>query len=295
MVIDYADNFTAIRYHVWWPSNSDPYYRYNISEVTTRTNYYGPQYTPYLYVDGYIDAGYGYGAWEGFIDNESFNVSPIAMEMWGVYDADNDSGVINVRIITEEDPGLSSLRLRLALTESNINWRGPNGTVWHHQTFRDMIPSCYGQPVTLVVGDTLEYSFAFHTPSPIVAENCHLVAFVQSEQNRQILQGARIAIPDLTPTGIDDAIEAPRHFALKQNYPNPFNAATTIEFETPGGPVKIEVFDITGTKVATLVDGNLQAGMHSVTWNAPQASSGTYFYRLRDASGSSVKKMTLLK
>jgi len=134
LVIDYADNFTAIRYHVWWPSNSDPYYRYNISEVTTRTNYYGPQYTPYLYVDGYIDAGYGYGAWEGFIDNESFNVSPIAMEMWGVYDADNDSGVINVRIITEEDPGLSSLRLRLALTESNINWRGPNGTVWHHQT-----------------------------------------------------------------------------------------------------------------------------------------------------------------
>jgi hypothetical protein len=295
LTVEYADVFTAIRYHFYYPDASDPYYRFNIGENSTRYNYYQSNYVPHLLIDGYIDGEANRGAWEGMIDNESFNVSPIAMEMWGTYDADIDSGVINVRIITEEDPGLTSLRLRLALTESNINWRGPNGTVWHHQTFRDMIPSCYGQPVTLVVGDTLEYSLTFHTPSPLVGDNCHLVAFVQSEQNREIIQGAWIAIPDLTPTGIDDPIHAPRQFALKQNYPNPFNAATTIEFETPGGPVRLEVFDITGTRIAMLVDENLQAGRHSVTWNAPLASSGTYFYRLRDASGSSVKKMTLLK
>ena len=295
MTVEYCSCFVAIRYHIWWPSSSDPYYLFNVSENTTRNNYYGNNYAPHFFIDGNIDGEANRGAWEAMIDNESANFSPLTMDMWGEYNADTDSGRIYVRIIVEDNPGLSTIRLRVALTESRINWHAPNGANWHEQTFRDMIPSTYGQAITLVVGDTIEHSFPFATRTPMVANNCHLVAFVQSDQNKHILQSAYIALPDLTPTAIGDENDVPGAFSLLQNYPNPFNASTTIEFETAGGLARLDVFDVTGAKVATLVDGELEAGLHSVTWHAGESSSGTYFYRLKDSSGSETRKMTLLK
>lgn len=297
--IDYAEVFALIRYHVWWPSQGDPYYQFNISEATTRNNYYQNNYAPHFFIDGNVDGGSNYGAWEAQIDNESFNFSTLQMELWGTFDSDSRDGTISVRIIAEDDPALSNLRLRLALTESDIRWNAPNGINVHNQTFRDMIPSTYGQAISLAMGDTLEFTFPFATRTPMADANCEIVAFVQSEQNRHILQSAKIALPDLSPTGIDDG-NIPGSFSLSQNYPNPFNAETRIDFQTGGGNVLLEVFDITGAKVAKLVDGDFAPGAYSVHWEgrSPEGaslSSGTYFYRLKDASGSETRGMTLLK
>jgi hypothetical protein len=98
------------------------------------------------------------------------------------------------------------------------------------------------------------------------------------------------------PTGIDDDENMPVTFSLAQNYPNPFNAATNISFEL-GADMRLElsVYDITGGKVATLVDGIMEAGRHSVDWNADDFASGVYFYRLNTESERSTRKMTLLK
>lgn len=90
--------------------------------------------------------------------------------------------------------------------------------------------------------------------------------------------------------------ELPDAFSLSQNYPNPFNPSTTIEFSLPQREkVKLEVFNILGQRVAMLVDREMNAGKHSVAFNAGDLSSGVYFYRLETGSSKLTKKMSLLK
>jgi hypothetical protein len=95
--------------------------------------------------------------------------------------------------------------------------------------------------------------------------------------------------------------EIPTEFALQQNYPNPFNPTTTIRFSLPTNQqVKLEVFDIIGRLVKTIVNKDVPAGQFEVSWdgkdnNGMQVTSGMYLYRLQAGSYSSLKKMVLLK
>jgi len=87
----------------------------------------------------------------------------------------------------------------------------------------------------------------------------------------------------------------PEGFALG-NYPNPFNPATTISFTLPSASyTRLEVYNILGQSVVTLVDGYLHAGSHSVVWDAHDAASGIYLYRLSTDYVSTTKQMILMK
>ena len=100
----------------------------------------------------------------------------------------------------------------------------------------------------------------------------------------------------LTMTGVDENQTVPMSFALSQNYPNPFNAKTNIEFELlENSRVELSVYDITGARVATLVNGEMEAGVHSVNWDAEKVASGVYYYSLKANDEESARKMTLLK
>lgn len=93
-------------------------------------------------------------------------------------------------------------------------------------------------------------------------------------------------------------VAAPTKFALDQNYPNPFNPSTSISFTLPAsGNVTLQVYNVLGQVVATLLDGSLEAGMHSVTWTPVGLASGTYVYRLqaKDAGFTQTKMMMLTK
>ena len=88
----------------------------------------------------------------------------------------------------------------------------------------------------------------------------------------------------------------PKEFALSQNYPNPFNPTTTIEFALPqDSKIKLTVFDILGREVVTLVDENMEAGYHNVTFDAARYASGVYFYRLKAGDHIFQEKMMLIK
>ncbi len=90
--------------------------------------------------------------------------------------------------------------------------------------------------------------------------------------------------------------ELPDSYALYQNYPNPFNPVTAISFSTPAAShVKLEVFNITGQKVVTLVDRQMEAGRHTIQWDGSHVASGVYLYRLEAGNFVDTKKMTLLK
>lgn len=110
----------------------------------------------------------------------------------------------------------------------------------------------------------------------------------------------RIEIPiELTISGIVSTEEEegiPSEISLDQNYPNPFNPSTKISYSIPtSGEILLEVFNIQGQKVATLYDGNQQAGKHEALFDARSLSSGVYIYRLQTGSSSLVKQMVLIK
>lgn len=88
----------------------------------------------------------------------------------------------------------------------------------------------------------------------------------------------------------------PKSFSLYQNYPNPFNPSTNIKFDLPvDGKVKLNIYDITGKVVATLVNDKLSAGSYSYDFNAGKLSSGIYFYKLESSEFTAIKKMILVK
>ena len=100
------------------------------------------------------------------------------------------------------------------------------------------------------------------------------------------------------PAGLGISDEAPiaSRYELGQNYPNPFNPTTHIRFNIPEtANAKLTVFNVMGEEVATLVNGVMQAGGHTVSWNAASMPTGVYFYQLESGNFSQTKKLLLVK
>ncbi len=88
----------------------------------------------------------------------------------------------------------------------------------------------------------------------------------------------------------------PTGYALSQNYPNPFNPVTKIRYEVPvAGEVRIDIYNLLGQRVTTLVNGHVTAGRHEVHFDGRNLASGVYFYRLAAPNQVITRKMLLLK
>ncbi|MEG8946841.1 T9SS type A sorting domain-containing protein [Rosettibacter firmus] len=88
----------------------------------------------------------------------------------------------------------------------------------------------------------------------------------------------------------------PLEYSLKQNYPNPFNPTTNIEYSIPkSGYVSLKVFNLLGQQVATIFEGNQNAGNYIATFDASGLASGVYLYRLESNNVSITKKLILMK
>jgi SdrD B-like domain/Secretion system C-terminal sorting domain/Cohesin domain len=88
----------------------------------------------------------------------------------------------------------------------------------------------------------------------------------------------------------------PKKFSMVQNYPNPFNPSTVIQFSVPKlEKLTLSIYNILGQKVKTLFDEEISPGIHTVTFNAGNLSSGIYFYQLVGADINITKKMILTK
>jgi hypothetical protein len=114
-----------------------------------------------------------------------------------------------------------------------------------------------------------------------------VVEGIESGQGGWVLRGSFLE---------GDVADIPFEFGLSGNYPNPFNASTVISYElATGAHVTLGVYNISGQKVATLVDSKQQSGYRSVVWDASEVSSGVYFYKLTAGDFSEIKRMTLLR
>ncbi|MCK9211171.1 MAG: T9SS type A sorting domain-containing protein, partial [Ignavibacteriaceae bacterium] len=99
----------------------------------------------------------------------------------------------------------------------------------------------------------------------------------------------------------EQEIKPPKNFGLRQNYPNPFNNQTSIEYQlSTQSRVKLEIFNVMGQKIKTLMNEEKLPGYYNISWDGKNDSgasvnSGIYFIKFSSAKFSEIKKMTLLK
>ncbi len=114
--------------------------------------------------------------------------------------------------------------------------------------------------------------------------------------------GAATFVTGLVTSVAASTSEVPKVFALMQNYPNPFNPSTTISYDIPKTSfVNVDIYDVLGRRVVSLVNGVQSASHYVMQWNASNVASGMYFLRVRakaqdgSADYNAVKKLMLMK
>jgi hypothetical protein len=103
-------------------------------------------------------------------------------------------------------------------------------------------------------------------------------------------------IAQSSSAAIESTPAVPDKSQLYQNYPNPFNPATTFSFElSRPGQVRLEIYNVSGQKVETVLDRRMPAGLQQVDFAAGDLASGVYLYQLTAGEYQAVKKMILIK
>ena len=119
------------------------------------------------------------------------------------------------------------------------------------------------------------------------------MVFTQADVQYEYLPQLMVRPKQAVEPEVEDVI---RECSLSQNYPNPFNPSTTIRFSVPQcSHVSVMIFNTLGEKVATLVDGEMEAGYHDVRFDASSLPSGVYISQLSAGSIVEVRKMMLVK
>jgi hypothetical protein len=160
--------------------------------------------------------------------------------------------------------------------------------------------SIHLKPATIIAANGLP-TIADSVLIPLVAlrdsGKSKLTDFTSLISDWRTLFGSRAYLYDPNSTvEVNDHPIIPHEMALYQNYPNPFNPNTVIGFHLPvHSRVTLKVFDMTGREVATLVDGELAAGNHAVTFTPREATIGLYFYRITAGKFSQTRKAVLMK
>ncbi|HXV13021.1 MAG TPA: FlgD immunoglobulin-like domain containing protein, partial [Candidatus Krumholzibacteria bacterium] len=175
---------------------------------------------------------------------------------------------------------------------NELDWTAPSDAdVYEYRVYRDDQPAFEPSAESLVhVTSATEWFDAVEMP----AQYHYLVAAVDWAGNE-----GPVVEPSVT-TSIGDGV--PGQTALHQNVPNPFNPSTTIAYDVaaPGGRVRLEVFDVRGQLVRTLVDAQQAPGSRSAHWDGrddrgQRVVSGMYFYRLRFGDLVLTRKMTIVQ
>ncbi len=191
------------------------------------------------------------------------------------------------------------ISLELELTQVQISggftldWKGLETIPSEWQiTFHD-----YETGSAIDLRNQTEYTFDSQAGTAEKVNPLSLLSGPAAVAQKSKSEGNRFGITITPTTSVNTETEDKVSiFALSQNYPNPFNPTTTISYSVENaGPVTLSIYNLMGQKVAELVNESKAAGSYNVTWNAANAASGMYYYRLEAGGQSITRKMTLIK
>lgn len=309
------DSMAIIRTHVWWPTNNDSFYLKRMADTMenrARVVYYNISAVPDCRVDGIVTANlYTYRS--EVLSRRSVG-KPLEISLSGWYDAAGDSGVVTASITgTGRIPSSSkALRtLRYAIVEDSCWYTGTNGDPRHDQVLRDMVPDNNGIPIDvdkgLTVVDSQKFTIkttGYQLPWIWTEDNCYLVAYVQDNSTKEILQSSICKLTSLIPSGVaGDAnnIGVTIRPYLHPSWPNPSGKNAHIVYELPrGGAVVLNIYDVSGRLVRNLEAGFRNSGTNKVLWNLKDnrgrdVPNGVYIYRLSTGDCMLTGKLAVLK
>jgi hypothetical protein len=161
-----------------------------------------------------------------------------------------------------------------------IDGQPASSTTWDGDILQTSIDFMIGQ----VLPGNSNYNFKG------IIDDISIYNYALSSSEIEELYDQSMPIRDLTDQGV------PQSYSLSQNYPNPFNPSTIINYELPiTNDVQLNIFNLMGQKVATLVSERQEVGYHSVQWDASGYASGIYYYKLKAGVFTDIKRMLLLK
>lgn len=234
------------------------------------------------------DASLGIDVWDSF-KLDSYNTEWISV-------ASNLQDSTEVMDINSLPVTFEEIRLDIPVESSNS---GEFELSWNLEAIPEDWSIQLIDHMQQAVVDLNEYEFYTFEYKSTKAKNRNR-PYVQSvPQISKTLNNSRrfeLVISSVVASKTEQLAAKPTDLTLLPNYPNPFNPTTNITYQLPEtGRVNVGVYDITGRRVQTLVDGVQKAGIHTIQFNASQLSTGIYLYKIQWGSKSIVRKMTLIK
>lgn len=207
-------------------------------------------------------------------------------------------------IPTEELARNQKVRIPLDIetTESGqftMNWNLPENHVFSGSYY--LKDNETGEVIELREGSTYSFEIELNQAVKVSGDERSAKSLIPTFRDADLEKGNHVPRFELliATSGIDGLTELgaiPEDFILAQNYPNPFNPTTVISYQLPvTSEVRLEVYDMLGRQVATLINEQVAAGRHTVSFDASRLSSGVYLYRLQAGSQIMTKKLTILK
>jgi hypothetical protein len=208
-------------------------------------------------------------------------------------------------VVSADQIIVSESRLELPISiESQAEIYGAQVTVkYDAQTLTPGTPQCAGRSVaSRAANGELTMLICSTDGNPLVLDNIAVPFEVTGAVKGLAFGEVILAGYNGQPIAAD--IEAitlrsdlvPQEFALGQNYPNPFNPETQIAFNLPqNSEVELSIYNVLGQKIATLINTEMAAGQHVMTWSADTMPTGVYFYTINAGEYTATKRMVLLK
>ena len=223
------------------------------------------------------------------------------------YGNSGSSGV-NIRIAANDTINAQSIssnrniELGKALTTATVNWNSiPNwsdGIIYRSPDIKTVVQEWADLPGHNGIADALLLFFNNNSSSTngrrVFSQWDYVSSGIQGNEKPKLVIYYSAGLPKIA--GNNEIEIVPEEYELYQNYPNPFNPSTNIKFNLPeAGNVRLDIFNILGENVTTLIDEEMSAGTHNVIFDAGNLPSGIYIYRLQTNSFSQTKKMLFIK
>ncbi len=290
------NNTNAIKYHPNF--GTDPMHLANPTQNTERVNYCGINAYPTVNADGLMyDCCWPFSVscFNNVVATRTAVSTPLSIT---VTDTRIPGDSIRSVIVLNLSSGLpaGTFKLRVMAVENRVHYNTPpgsNGEMDFYNVFRWAFPNTMGVDAPTAAG-TYTYTYTYKRLSNWVDTSIYTVAFVQNDVNKEVINSGK---GHYIATGINPVNSpVPENYSLSQNYPNPFNPFTKISFDiAKAGFVTLKVYDVTGSVIYTLVNGQMNAGRYDYDFCASELSSGVYYYKLECNGFSMTKKMILIK
>ena len=246
-----SGRIAAIKYHVAWPSPTDPMHLHNTSDNVARTNYYGVNSVPHVVIDGNRFNGNSGQITQGVIDQLQ-DIAP-KMDLGLSFEVNETDSTITVNVAGQAMTDLSGdIRLFVGVVENEIHLNtppGPNGERDFYNVMKKLLPDANGTFIgDLANQDQFSYSFTWKTANVYDINQTGAIAWVQNYITKEVYQACKPSTTSVPSNGSDDP--------FPDIYPNPTSGLVNIvsrEEQT------VTFYNIVGQQVYEgTCNGNLQ-------------------------------------